>query len=170
MLRTDLLKSCLVGLAALLLQSPSQAQGNIDKGKTPAQVFAETCSACHRGPRALKRTSAAFLREHYSVSAAEASTMAAYLAGLPSEPPPQSKRSPASGTETRADPTKQQSKRQQSIAATVPGTAERSQTAPSQPSDEPLANGSEVSPAPPVADPSVTPAPSPKPVLETFEE
>ena len=170
MSKAFLLHACLIALAALLLPSLCQAQGNIDKGKTPAQAFAETCSACHRGPRALKRTSAAFLREHYSVSSAEASAMAAYLAGFPSEPASQSKRPPASGADTRADPAKQQAKRQQSIAGTVPGTTERPQTASSQPSNERLADSTEASSTPPVADFSVAPAPPPKPVLEAFEE
>src|SRR5215468_2643488 len=123
-----------VGLAVFLPALPCQAQGNIDRGKTPAQAFAETCSACHRGPRALKRTSAAFLREHYSVSSAEASAMAAYLAGFPSEPAQQSKRSPANGAETRAEAAKQ-AKRQPKT-----GTAERSQTASAQPSGGSLAD------------------------------
>jgi hypothetical protein len=49
-------------------------------------------------------------------------------------------------------------------------TAERPQTASSQPSGEPLTDITEVSPAPPVADLSVAPAPPPKPALEAFEE
>jgi hypothetical protein len=165
MSKAYLLTGCTIGLAAFLLTSPCQAQGNIDKGKTPAQVFAETCVACHRGPRALKGTSAAFLRQHYSVSSAEAAAMAAYLAGFPSEPAQQSKRSPANGADTRIETTKQQTKR-----PPITGTAERSQTAAPQPSGERLADITEASPAPPVADLSVAPAPPPKPVLEAFEE
>jgi hypothetical protein len=157
--------TCIIGLAAFLLALPCQAQGNIDRGKTPAQAFAETCSACHRGPRALKRTSAAFLREHYSVSPAEAAAMAAYLAGFPSEPAQQSKRPAASGAETRMEAPKQQGKRQSII-----GTTERSQSAVSQPSAERPVDVIEASPAPPVTDPPVALAPTPKPVLESFEE
>ena len=164
MSKAYLLAACMIGLATVLLASQCQAQGNIDKGKTPAQAFAETCAACHRGPRALKRTSAGFLRQHYSVSSADASAMAAYLAGLPSEPEQQSKRSPANGAETRAEAAKQ-AKRQPKT-----GTAERSQTASSQPSGGSLADLTEVSPVPPVADLSVALAPRPKPVLEAFEE
>jgi hypothetical protein len=155
----------MTGLAAFLLTSPCQAQGNIDKGKTPAQAFAETCAACHRGPRALKRTSAAFLREHYSASSSEASAMAAYLTGFPSESAQQSKRSLANGTETRAEAAKQQTRRQSMVE-----TAERRQTASSQPGGDRLTDITEVSPALPVADLSVAPAPPPKPALEAFEE
>jgi len=155
----------MIGLAVFLQALPCQAQGNIDRGKTPAQAFAETCAACHRGPRALKRTSAAFLREHYSVSSAEAAAMAAYLAGFPSEPVQQAKRPPPSAAETRIEPAKQQTKRQP-----IAGTAERSQTATSQPSGERPADVTEASPAPPVADLPVALAPPPKPILEAFEE
>jgi hypothetical protein len=49
-------------------------------------------------------------------------------------------------------------------------TAERPQTASSQPSGERLTDITEVSPAPPVADLSVALAPLPKPVPEAFEE
>jgi hypothetical protein len=165
MSKAYLLTKCMIGLAVFVPALPCQAQGNIDRGKTPAQAFAETCSACHRGPRALKRTSAAFLREHYSVSSAEASAMAAYLAGFPSEPAQQSKRSPATEAEPRAEAPKQQTKRQP-----ITGTAERSQTVAPQPGGERSADITEVSAAPPVADPSVALAPPPKAVLEAFEE
>src|SRR5262245_66241791 len=123
MSKSHLLAACTIGSAAFLLASECQAQGNIDRGKTPAQAFADTCAACHRSPRALKRTSAAFLRQHYSVSSAEASAMAAYLAGFPTEQAHQSKRSPAGGAETRAEAVKQHSKQQPAE------TAERTQTA-----------------------------------------
>jgi len=154
-----LLAACTIGSAAFLLASEAQAQGNIDRGKTPAQAFADTCVACHRSPRALKRTSAVFLRQHYSASSAEASAMAAYLAGFPSEAH-QSKRPPASGAEMRTEAVKQQPKQQ------PVGTTERPQTASSQPSGD----VTEVSPAPPVAEPSLALAPPPRPVLEPFEE
>jgi hypothetical protein len=85
MSESHLLAACTIGSAVLLLASDCQAQGNIDRGKTPAQAFAETCAACHRGPRALKRISAAFLSQHYSVSSAEASAMATYVTWLVSQ-------------------------------------------------------------------------------------
>jgi hypothetical protein len=165
MSKSHLLAACTIGSAAFLLAFECQAQGNIDRGKTPAQAFADTCAACHRSPRALKRTSAAFLRQHYSVSSAEASAMAAYLAGFPSDLVHQPKRPPASGAETRAEAAKQQTK-QQPIAA----APESPQTASTQPSGERLTDVSEVSAATPVADPSLAPAPPPRPALEAFEE
>jgi len=164
MSKAHLVVACTIGLAAFLPASECQAQGNIDRGKTPAQAFADTCAACHRSPRALKRTSVAFLRQHYSVSSAEASAMAAYLAGFPTEPVHQAKRPPASGAETRAEAAKPQPK-QQAIA----GVPERHQTAPSQPSSERPTDVIEASPAAP-ADPSLALARPPRPVLEAFEE
>jgi hypothetical protein len=164
MWKARLLAACTIGSAAFLLAFECQAQGNIDRGKTPAQAFADTCVGCHRSPRALKRTSAAFLRQHYSVSSAEASAMAAYLAGFPSDLVHQPKRPPASGAETRAEAAKQQTKQGPA------GTAERLQTATSQPSGERLADVTEVSAAAPVADPSLPLAPPPRPDLEPFEE
>jgi len=158
MSKAHLLASWTIGLAAFLLAPQCQAQGNIDRGKTPAQAFADTCAACHRSERALKRTSAAFLRLHYAASSAQASAMAAYLAGFPSEPAQHPKRPPANAAETRAEAAKQQAN-QQPIA----GTADSAQTASSQPSGERLADATEVRPAPPATDPS-------RPVQEPFEE
>jgi hypothetical protein len=163
MSKAYLLTTCMTGLAVFLSTLPCQAQGNIDRGKTPAQAFAETCSACHRGPRALKRTSAEFLRQHYSVSSTEAAAMAAYLAGFPSEPVHQSKRPPVSAAEARIEAAKQQARRQ-----ALAGTAERSETT-SQPSGERPADITEAGPAPPVADLPEALAPS-KPALVGFEE
>jgi hypothetical protein len=70
-------------LAAAFLQIPAaDAQGNIDAGKTPAQIFGDTCAGCHRSARELRRASASFLRSHYTAGSDEASAMANYLAGI----------------------------------------------------------------------------------------
>jgi hypothetical protein len=62
-------------------------QGSIDAGKSPAQMFADTCSNCHRRPSELKRgASASFLRQHYTPGSQEAAAMAAYLASVPADP------------------------------------------------------------------------------------
>ena len=42
---------------ALGAADPAQAQSNLDAGKTPAQIFSDTCNACHRSPRELRPTS-----------------------------------------------------------------------------------------------------------------
>jgi hypothetical protein len=64
---------------------PVLAQANLDAGKTPAQIFSATCAACHRSPRELRPTSAAYLREHYSTGSREAAAMAGYLAAVGSD-------------------------------------------------------------------------------------
>src|SRR5262249_59057447 len=58
---------------------------NLDAGKSAAQIFADTCNACHRSPREIRPTSAAFLREHYTTGGREAAAMAAYLASVGSD-------------------------------------------------------------------------------------
>src|SRR5262245_5451973 len=159
MSKARLLASWTIGLATVLLAEPCQAQGNIDRGKTPAQVFADTCAVCHRSPRALKRTNAGFLRVHYAASSAQASAMASYLANLPRELAQQPKRPPSDAAETLADAAKQQP---------IARIADQAEIAPSQPTGESLAT--EVTPSPPVVDSSLASAPPPRPMLEPFEE
>jgi hypothetical protein len=70
---------------AFIWSAPAHAQINMDSGKSPAQIFATTCHACHRSPREIKPTSAGFLREHYTAGRNEAAAMAAYLASVGSD-------------------------------------------------------------------------------------
>ena len=76
---------CLVAAASLLFVTAAQGQSNLDAGKSPAQIFSDTCNACHRNPREVRRTSPAFLREHYTTGTREAAAMAAYLASVGSD-------------------------------------------------------------------------------------
>jgi hypothetical protein len=75
----------LVAAAAAAAVAPAWAQANLDAGKSAAQIFADTCNACHRSPREIKATSAAFLREHYTTGPRAAAAMAAYLASIGSD-------------------------------------------------------------------------------------
>jgi hypothetical protein len=68
------------------MAGPAGAQDNLQAGKTPAQIFADTCSACHRRPQELRRASAGFLRQHYTSGSSEAAVMASYLAKVGSDP------------------------------------------------------------------------------------
>ena len=57
---------------------------NLDAGKSPSQLFAGTCSECHKSSRGLlKRVPAAslagFLRQHYTTGGEMASVLSAYL-------------------------------------------------------------------------------------------
>lgn len=61
----------------------AQAQ-NLEAGKSPSQLFAGACNACHKSPRGLlKSVSPAslpdFLKEHYTTSGEMASQLATYL-------------------------------------------------------------------------------------------
>jgi hypothetical protein len=76
----------MIGVALAAAATSAQAQSNLDAGKSPAQIFSDTCNACHRSARELKQTSPGFLREHYTTGAREAASMAAYLASVGSDP------------------------------------------------------------------------------------
>jgi hypothetical protein len=74
------------GLLAALVPAVAQAQVNIDQGKSPAEIFANDCAACHKSTRGLASGKnslmlATFLREHYTASRAQASALAAYVLG-----------------------------------------------------------------------------------------
>ena len=73
-----LLASCLAGPDAW-----AQAQ-NLEAGKSASQLFAGTCTACHKSPRGLLKTVSpgalpGFLREHYTTSSDMASQLASFL-------------------------------------------------------------------------------------------
>ncbi|UWU73422.1 hypothetical protein N2603_25385 [Bradyrhizobium huanghuaihaiense] len=57
---------------------------NLEAGKTPSQLFAQTCNACHKSPRGLLKSVApgslpGFLRQHYTTSPDMAGVLASYL-------------------------------------------------------------------------------------------
>jgi hypothetical protein len=73
-----LLIGCLAAGAA-----HAQAQ-NLEAGKSPSQIFAGACNACHKSPRGLLKSVPAsslpgFLRQHYTTSSDMASVLASYL-------------------------------------------------------------------------------------------
>lgn len=70
-------------LIGCLAAIPVRAQ-NLEAGKSPSQIFAGTCAACHKAPRGLLKTVPAgslpgFLRQHYTTSSEMASLLAAFL-------------------------------------------------------------------------------------------
>jgi hypothetical protein len=182
----------LIALFGALMGS-ADAQ-NLDAGKSPAQIFSDTCAACHKNARELRRTSAGFLRSHYTTGQEAAGAMASYLAGIGSDPRAVQQRRPP-GALTPADAAKQPPRPQ------IP--VEQATTTPGQPAPKgarrPLSTGSvdgrpmttaasednasETALVPPSATPIVaTPAPvvltapavaaraPAAPVLEPFEE
>jgi len=61
-----------------------EAQENLEAGKSPSQIFASTCTACHKSPRGLLKklppgSLTAFLRQHYTTSSQMAGVLASYL-------------------------------------------------------------------------------------------
>ncbi len=57
---------------------------NLEAGKSPSQLFSQTCVVCHKSPRGLLRTVApgsltGFLRQHYTTSPEMAGVLASYL-------------------------------------------------------------------------------------------
>ena len=70
-------------LIGCLAAIPVRAQ-NLEAGKSPSQIFAGTCTACHKAPRGLLKTVPpgslpGFLRQHYTTSSEMASHLSAYL-------------------------------------------------------------------------------------------
>src|ERR1700688_1102668 len=64
---------------------PARAQAqNLEAGKSPSQIFAGTCTACHKSPRGLLKSVPAgslpgFLRQHYTTSPDMASLLSSFL-------------------------------------------------------------------------------------------
>src|SRR3954463_10991300 len=57
---------------------------NLEAGKSPSQIFTQTCNACHKSPRGLLKSVApgslpGFLRQHYTTSSDMAGILASYL-------------------------------------------------------------------------------------------
>jgi hypothetical protein len=70
-------------LIGCLAAIPVRAQ-NLEAGKSPSQIFAGTCVACHKSPRGLLKTVPAgslpgYLRQHYTTSSEMASLLSAFL-------------------------------------------------------------------------------------------
>jgi hypothetical protein len=80
-----------VALMALVMAGPGTAQENLDKGKTPAQLFASDCAGCHKSPQGLAKSGGlfgldSFLRTHYTASRETARAVANYLKAIDSGP------------------------------------------------------------------------------------
>jgi len=76
----------LLALAAIALLSCSAAgaQENLDAGKSPPKLFAESCAACHRSAKGLAKgrfsfTLYLYLQKHYASNASSAWALTSYL-------------------------------------------------------------------------------------------
>src|ERR1700704_6372403 len=91
-------------LIGCLAAIPVRAQ-NLEAGKSPSQIFAGTCNACHKSPRGLLKTVSAgslpgFLRQHYTTSSEMASLLSAFLVSNGAPDPPYVGTQPKPGKDT----------------------------------------------------------------------
>jgi len=80
------LRGPIIGLLTLI-SGQAAGQESLDKGKTPAQLFASDCSPCHKSPQGLAKSGGlfgldGFLREHYTASRESAAAIANYLKSM----------------------------------------------------------------------------------------
>jgi hypothetical protein len=90
--RALLRKSCLrllaFGAVSLLIGGAAHAQ-NLDKGKSPAKLFADGCATCHHSARGLTKgrfrlTLFMFLQDHYATNSSSAWALSSYLESVDS--------------------------------------------------------------------------------------
>jgi hypothetical protein len=101
----------LIGMSALCLTVGAGAQESLDRGKSPAQLFASDCSICHKSPRGLTKSGRllgleSFLREHYTASRESAVAIASYLKSVdsgPAAPARATKRAAKGDEKTKSD-------------------------------------------------------------------
>jgi len=91
-------------LGVLGLANGVGAQESLDRGKSPAQLFASDCSACHKSPQGLARAGGllgldSFLRTHYTASRETAGAIANYLRSVGGGPPTRTTKRSAKGDE-----------------------------------------------------------------------
>jgi hypothetical protein len=78
---------CLAAVPALALTAGTGFAQDFTAGKTPAQLFASDCSACHRSPDGLGKkysmgSLTGFLRAHYTTKQESAGALANYVMGF----------------------------------------------------------------------------------------
>jgi hypothetical protein len=97
----------MIGVWVLCLATGAGAQESLDRGKSPAQLFASDCSLCHKSPQGLLKSGGFgldnFLREHYTASRETASAIASYLRSMDSGSGRASKRTAKGDDKTRSD-------------------------------------------------------------------
>jgi hypothetical protein len=85
MLNRALILATVMLLIGCFAAAPVHAQvTNLEAGKSPSQIFAGTCTVCHKSPRGLLKTMPAgslpgFLRQHYTTSPEMAGLLSSYL-------------------------------------------------------------------------------------------
>ena len=100
----------IISLVTVILTGPAASQDRLDRGKTPAQLFASDCSPCHKSPQGLAKSGGffgldGFLREHYTASRESAAAIANYLKSMEGSPGRATKRA-TKGDEKKKPATK----------------------------------------------------------------
>lgn len=75
---------------AVLTCTAAAAQENLDAGKSPQKLFAESCASCHRSARGLSKgrfslTLYLYLQKHYASNSASAWALTSYLETVDAE-------------------------------------------------------------------------------------
>ena len=101
----------------------AQAQ-NLEAGKSPSQIFASSCTVCHKSPRGLLKTIPpgslqGFLREHYTTSPDMASALSSYLIANGAA-------YPRSSGQTRPDSESRKTRHKQKLGRQAKPSAEKS--------------------------------------------
>jgi hypothetical protein len=89
-------------IVTLCLVGEARAQESLDRGKSPTQLFASDCSACHKSPQGLAKAGGlfgldSFLRTHYTASRESATAIANYLKSLDTASPARASKRSAKG-------------------------------------------------------------------------
>lgn len=85
-LRKLRLRLLALGAISVLTGGAAVAQ-NLDQGKSPAKLFADSCVTCHRSPRGLAKGRFRlplflFLKDHYASNSSSAWALTSYLESL----------------------------------------------------------------------------------------
>jgi hypothetical protein len=99
----------LAAVPALALAAGTAFAQDLTAGKTPTQLFASDCSACHRSPHGLGKkyntgSLTGFLQTHYTTTQETAGSLAKYIIGF-AAPRPVATASPTAKDQTWREPT-----------------------------------------------------------------
>jgi hypothetical protein len=168
----------LAAIPALALTAGTTLAQDFTAGKTPAQLFASDCSACHRSPDGLGKkyntgSLTGFLRAHYTTKQESAGALAKYVIGFAAlrpvattSPTAEDARSPDG--KHRSDVSSDGEKKPR---AKPSGTAANEEHVPvPQPAQPAPPAEAAIHPPAPVPSPSLAPAASPRPARATEGE
>lgn len=152
----------LLALAAVTAAAPACAQDNLQRGKSPQQLFASDCAICHKSPQGLAKGGGGlfglqgFLREHYTTSRETAAMLARYLEAAGSPPAAAERKTPPSRRTAKPAPETKPSETKPAEAKPAESKPSETKPAETKPSD-PKPEEAKTEPKPEVK-PETTPA------------